>query len=117
MATAAELAGAKAPENIQSISFAPTLFGKPQRAHDYLYWEFYERSGKQAVRFGNWKAIRIPMHTGDVALYDLANDLNELFDVASAHPDVVARARKFMDEAHVPNPNWVNRASKSPKKK
>ena len=84
LATAADLAGAEVPKNTQSISFVPTLVGEPgaQKDHKYLYWEFYERGGKQAVRFGNWKAIRIPMHTGDVELYDLSTDLAELFDVA-----------------------------------
>jgi arylsulfatase A-like enzyme len=104
------------PENTQSISFVPTLVGdvEAQENHKYLYWEFYERGGKQAVRFGKWKAIRIPMHTGEVALYDLSSDLAELFDVAGAHPEVVARAKKFMDEAHEPNPNWVAGGKKKP---
>jgi len=117
MATAAELAGVQPPKNIQSISFLPALLGREQPTHKYLYWEFYERGGKQAVRFGNWKAIRIPMHTGKVQLYDLSTDLGELFDVAALHPDLVARAKAYMDEAHVPNPNWVNRPPRKPGKR
>ncbi|MGB0579373.1 MAG: arylsulfatase [Limisphaerales bacterium] len=116
MATAAELAGTKKPKNTQSISFVPTLTGKKQAQHDYLYWEFYERAGKQAVRFGNWKAIRTPMHHGEVQLYDLQNDLGELFDMADQRPDLVAQAKRYLDQAHVPNPNWVNRAPKKRKK-
>ena len=63
MATAAELGGVKPPEDVDSISFVPTLKGHAdeQAAHDYLYWEFYEQGGKQAVRFGDWKAIRMPI--------------------------------------------------------
>lgn len=109
MSTAAELAGAEPPKNIQSLSFLPALLGKKQKASEYLYWEFYERGGKQAVRFGQWKAIRIPMHTGPVELFDLATDLGELFDVSASHPELVAQAKRYMDAAHVPNPNWVNR--------
>lgn len=112
MATAAELAGVKAPKNIQSNSFLPALLGKKQKPSKYLYWEFYERGGKQAVRFGKWKAIRIPMHTGDVELFDLSTDLGELFDVSSKHPDIVKKAQSYMTEAHVPNPNWVNRVKR-----
>ena len=56
------------------------------RRHDYLLVEFYERGGKQAVRFGKWKAIRIPMHNGPVELFDLSTDLGELFDVSAAIP-------------------------------
>jgi arylsulfatase A-like enzyme len=114
IATAAELSGEKTPANTQSISFLPALLGKKQPRHEYLYWEFYERAGKQAVRFDQWKAIRMPMHTGEVALFDLSNDLAEMFNVADAHPDLVKRAKRHMDDAHVPNANWVNRP---PKKK
>jgi arylsulfatase A-like enzyme len=117
MATAAELAGVKTPQNIQSVSFLPALLGQPQKASEYLYWEFYERIAKQAVRFDNWKAIRIPMHTGDVQLYDLTTDLGELFDVSAAHPETVARAKRYLDAAHVPNPNWVPRTPKTKTKR
>ena len=57
--TFAELAGAKSRKGIDGRSFANVLTGKgkaPQ--HDFLYWEFHEQGGKQAVRQGKWKAIR-----------------------------------------------------------
>lgn len=118
MATAAELSGTQAPADIDSVSFAPTLTGNfaEQASHDYLYWEFYERGSKQAVRFGDWKAIRMPMHTGDIELYDLREDLGEANDIADAHPDIVAKAGAMMDEAHSPNSNWQPRgkAGKQP---
>ncbi len=51
--TAAELAGVAGPSGIDGISVAPTLLGKPgQKQHEYLYWEFFERGYKQAVRMG-----------------------------------------------------------------
>jgi len=109
MVTAAELAGATdalPAEGLDSISFLPALTGKPQVAHDYLYWEFYERVPKQAVRSGKWKAIRQPMITGTTKLYDLASDLAESTDVAVEHPEVVARMNAYLDEAHTPHPNW-----------
>ena len=115
MATACELAGVEIPKNTQSISFVPTLTGKPdaQKEHEYLYWEFYEGSGgKQAVRFGDWKAIRKPMMTGDIALYNLANDLAEQENLAGEKPDLVEKAQDFMEAAHEPNPNWQPRGKK-----
>lgn len=114
MATACELAGEETPEQTQSVSFLPMLLGLPhkQREHDYLYWEFYERGGKQAVRFGDWKAIRIPMFEGDVELFDLSKDLGEENNVAAEHPEVVAKAKAFMEQAHTPNANWKVRAAK-----
>lgn len=111
MATACALTDQDVPENTQSISFLPTLLGKPeeQKQHEYLYWEFYEKGSRQAVRFGDWKAIREPMFTGEVQLYNLAEDLAEETDVSGEKPDVVAKAVRFMEEAHQDNPNWVVR--------
>lgn len=109
MATCADLAGVKPPTHIDSISYLPTLLtgdDADQAEHDYLYWEFYERGGKQAVRAGRWKAIRKPMIVGPVELYDLENDLGEDNNIAEQHPDVVAQLINYMDQAHVPNDNW-----------
>ncbi len=108
MATAADLAGVACPENVDSISFAPTITGHPskQEAHRYLYWEFYEQGGKQAVRAGRWKAVRSPWQTGPTELFDLTEDIGEASDVAADHPDIVAQFEAMMDEAHVPNPAW-----------
>lgn len=108
MATAAELAGVKPPAGIDSISLVPTLTGSPeeQKQHEYLYWEFYEQGSRQAVRFGRWKAIRQPMLTGPVELYDLEADLGETEDIADQHPEVVATGKRYLDEAHTPHPNW-----------
>ncbi|KAA5544709.1 arylsulfatase [Roseiconus nitratireducens] len=111
MATAADLAGVKCPDNVDSISFLPTLSGHPdqQKEHEFLYWEFYEQGGKQAVRSGNWKAIRQPWGTGDTALYDLSEDLGETQDVSDQHPDQVERMQAMMDRAHVSHPDWQPR--------
>ncbi|MFH1921670.1 MAG: sulfatase-like hydrolase/transferase, partial [Planctomycetota bacterium] len=109
MATAADLAGVEVPEGLDSVSFLPTLVGQDdkQKRHDYLYWEFYERGTKQAVRMGKWKAVRQPMLTGKIELYDLAADLGEENDLAGEHPDLVARMDAIMAEAHVPSPRWT----------
>ncbi|TWT98620.1 arylsulfatase [Stieleria varia] len=109
--TVCELAGVKTPNNIDGISFVNTLMGKPdqQPQHDYLYWEFYEQGGKRAVRFGNWKAIQLNLNKNadsPVALYDLSQDIGETNDVASEHPDLVAKAKRFFTDAHTPSEFW-----------
>lgn len=111
LATAADLAGADVPEEVDSVSFAPTLKGAAdqQQQHRYLYWEFYEQGSRQAVRFGDWKAIRQPMHSGSIELYNLGSDVGETNDVAASHPDLVRQAANMMDEAHTPHPNWKPR--------
>jgi len=105
-ATAAELAGQPLPAGLDSRSFLPALLGQPQSPPEYLYWEFYENGSGQAVRFGDWKAIRRPMLTGAVELYDLATDLGEAHDVATQHPDLVARAKAYLEKSHVPSALW-----------
>ncbi|MFP6906006.1 MAG: hypothetical protein VCG02_12360 [Verrucomicrobiota bacterium] len=82
------------------------MTGKKQDTHKALYWEFYEGSSKQALRFGKWKAIRRPMFTGEVELYELSTDIGEKRNVASSHPEKVATAIKLMAAEHVDDPNW-----------
>lgn len=108
MATLAELAGASPPAHLDSLSFAPTLLGRAaaQPPHEFLYWEFYEGRSAQAVRFGDWKAVRSPLGTGPIELYDLATDRAEEKDVAAAHPAEVERARAWLDQAHQPSALW-----------
>lgn len=117
LATACDLAGVKTPANTDSISLAPTLLGQgQQKEHDYLYWEFYEQGSRQAVRAGQWKAIRQPMLHGPIELYNLDDDLGEQRDLAADHPDIVRRMAKLMDEAHVDHPLWKAPAPKPVKK-
>jgi arylsulfatase A len=101
-ATACALAGLAAPDT-DGISVAPTLLGKEQKGHDYLYWEFYERGFDQAVRLGDWKAV---VDDGKLSLYDLKADVGETADVASLHPEVVERMRAVIKSAHVPSDRW-----------
>ncbi|MEO0415625.1 MAG: arylsulfatase [Verrucomicrobiota bacterium] len=109
MATACELAGVETPQNTQSHSFAAALKGEAQPATSHLYWEFYEKGSKQAVRFGKWKAIRRPIFTGEIELYDLSSDIGEETNLAETHPDLVKKAESLMKSSHTPNPNWKPR--------
>jgi arylsulfatase A-like enzyme len=105
--TACEWAGVAIPPGIDGISYAPTLRGAGVQAqHDYLYWEFYEQGGKQAVRQGLWKAVRLDVgadREGPVELYHLGRDPAEHRDVAKEFPDVAQRLARLMDEAHTPS--------------
>jgi arylsulfatase A-like enzyme len=105
--TMVELAGAPAPAGIDGISFAPTLRGMTQRAHEFLYWETRERGGSQAVRWGDWKVVRrglLQTPDAPLELYDLPRDPAEGSDVAARHPDIVTRMREMMVRSHVPAP-------------
>ena len=93
--TACELAGVDAPDNIDGISFVPTLRGAPQPKHDYLFWSF---GAKKAVRKGNWKAV-IPGKEKDLELYDLQKDIGEETDVATAHPEITREMHRIIRES------------------
>ena len=107
MATVTDITRQALPAGLDSISIVPTLLGRSGQAeHEFLYFEFYEQGGRQSVRFGDWKAIREPLKTGPMQLFDLAHDLGETTNVANSHPDLVARAAAYMDRAHVDDPMW-----------
>ena len=103
--TFAELAGVKPAANVDGISFAPALTGKSiQKKHDYLYWEFHEQGGKQAVRQDNWKAVRLKAAgnpDGLVELYDLSKDPGETTNVTPQFPDKARELGRIMNKAHV----------------
>jgi arylsulfatase A-like enzyme len=103
--TFSELVKVNAPEDIDGISFLPTLIGgREQAEHDFLYWEFPSYQGQQAVRIGDWKGIRKDIFKGnmEVELYDLKNDLTESTDVSDQYPDIVAQIEIIMESEHTP---------------
>lgn len=109
--TCAELLGVDEPKDIDGISLLPTLLGNEnqQAKHDYLYWEFYERKGRQAVRMGNWKGIRYGVKKNPNAaleLYNLENDQGETTDVSKDNPQIVAEIMKIIEEAHIPSETY-----------
>ncbi|NOX99670.1 MAG: N-acetylgalactosamine-6-sulfatase, partial [Verrucomicrobia bacterium] len=50
-------------------------------------------------------------------LYDLSSDLGEDQNVAGQHPNIVARAVKYMEKGHQPDPKWKIPAPKKKKRK
>jgi arylsulfatase len=104
--TLGEVAGVPVPGPTDGISFLPTLKGRNGPVHDFLYWEFPEYNGQQAVRMGRWKGIRKDIQDGklDIALYDLETDAREQNDRAPEHPDVVEQIRQIMAREHQPSP-------------
>lgn len=109
MATAAELAGANPPGNLDSISFVPALLGgeREQPAHEFLYWEFHERGFSQAALYrGRWKGIRERSPNAPLSLYDLSVDIGERTNVAADHPEIVARIDAYLKAERSDSPDW-----------
>ncbi|MBO0721156.1 MAG: N-acetylgalactosamine-6-sulfatase, partial [Blastocatellia bacterium] len=103
--TAAEIASAKAPANIDGVSLLPAILGKKQIERTYLYWEFHEGGFKQAVRMGDWKAVRLSP-AAPLELFDLKNDLGEQKNVAEMHPEIVKRIEDYLKNARTDSPQW-----------
>ena len=111
-ATACELAEARVPADLDSISFVPTLLGhgQSQRSHEYLYWEFHEGGFSQAALYqGRWKAIRERSRSAPLKLYDLREDIAEQTDLAAAHPELAARLDDYLKTARSESADWPAR--------
>jgi arylsulfatase A-like enzyme len=119
--TLMELAGAKSatPKNIDGISLAPTLLGKPQPERPFLYREFPAYGGQQMVRMGDWKLVRQNLlppagakakaktaATPTLELYNLKADPAETTNIAAKHPDIVAKLEKVAREQHAGSPEF-----------
>jgi len=104
LATLADIAGAKAPNDTDGISFVPTLLSQPnkQKKHDYLFWDFASYGGQLAVHMGKWKGIKRDLRKNPDApleLYDLENDVSEKNNMAEEYPKAAASIEKIMLEA------------------
>ncbi|MHC4200367.1 MAG: arylsulfatase [Planctomycetota bacterium] len=107
MPTLAEVSGAKTPDNIDGISFLPTLLGQgKQRQHDFLYWEY---AGQVAVRRNNWKAFMARRQPWQ--LFDLDTDSREENDLAKKRPEILKEMIAYAKSAHAPAKvgSWVDR--------
>ncbi|HVY70592.1 MAG TPA: arylsulfatase, partial [Verrucomicrobiae bacterium] len=113
--TAAELAKAKPPEQTDGISLVPVLLGEePKQRHDFLYWEFHENGSKQAVRMGDWKAVRLEPGK-PLELYNLKNDASETNNIAASQPAIVARIEGYLKTARTESETWPLKSPPPPK--
>jgi len=99
--TCAELLDERLPEPTDGISMLPSLLGAPdkQKCHAHLYWEL---NGQQAVRMGQWKAVRLKPDR-KTQLFDLEADLGEQNDVADQNPKIVAKAEAILANGRTPS--------------
>jgi arylsulfatase A len=115
MPTLLDLAGHsdKLPGGIDGISFAPTLYGRPQEDRPMLYREFPGYGGQQLIRSGPWKLLRTgllplkskskPPTKPQVALYNVETDPGEISDVSKQHPEIVERLSQLAKANRTPS--------------
>lgn len=114
MPTLAELAGAGryVPKDIDGISMAATLTGQGRQGeHKFLYWEwpsydwstreYVEGGVRQAVRMGEYKAVRY-REDRPWELYNLAEDIGEQNNIAGKHPEAVAKIDEYVRRTREP---------------
>ncbi|MBW7890213.1 MAG: arylsulfatase [Chitinophagaceae bacterium] len=110
MPTFAQMAGLPIPSTTDGISILPTLESRgKQKQHRYLYWEFHEEGGRQAVRMGKWKGVKQQVMrdaNSPMELYNLDTDPGETIDIAQEYPQIVNKIQKIMDDAHRENPGF-----------
>jgi arylsulfatase A-like enzyme len=93
--------------NTDGISFLPTLLGKPQKKHDFLFWEMPAAQGgyTQAVRMGDWKAVK-PRPVAAFELYNLKDDPKEATNAADKNPDVIKKISEIAAREHSPERDY-----------
>lgn len=105
-----DIAGVKKPKDIDGISFYNTLIDKQkaQKEHKYLYFEFYEEGGKQAIVSKDWKYVKLNVRQGVNSnpvkneLYKLSEDGSEQKNVVHEYPVKVNEFEKYIKKAHAP---------------
>ena len=109
MPTLRDLTGTASPDDMDGVSLLPLLQGKKgQKEHDFLYFEFQELNGRQAVRQGPWKLVHMNIR-GDNPVYELYNldkDPGETTDLAASMPEKVAELQAIMRDSHIPSPDF-----------
>jgi len=111
--TCAELAGTKIPAAVRAdgLSLVSFLMGGPVPKREYFYWELHEGASLQAVRWGDWKAVRNGP-SKPIEIYDLKTDAAESKNLAVEQSGIVAKAESLMKSAHTDDPNWPMRDSR-----
>jgi arylsulfatase A-like enzyme len=104
MPTIAQLTGAKVPGEIDGRSLVPALKGQEFEPASSLYWELHNDGFAQAMRLGDWKAIRVVGKA--LELYNLKQDPQEKKNLATEHPDEVKRITALMHEARTDSDQW-----------
>ena len=131
--TLAEIAGAPRPDRLDGVSLLPLLTGETDSlAARPLFWHFpaYLQMGKNdrafedshdkpyfrtspcsVIRKGDWKLIEY-FETGELELYNLAEDLSEKNDLSEERPEkreaLHELLRQWREETSAPEPTAPN---------
>lgn len=106
MPTFAEIIGIEPPP-CDGISIMPTLLGESQKEHDYLYFEFQERNGRQCVIKDGWKLIKLNVATEPIyELYHIDTDSTERNNLIDREKLRAEELMNIMQAARTADENW-----------
>jgi len=105
--TFAEIAKATVPRDLDGVSVLPVWLDNKSASRKYLYWEFHEGGFMQALRMGNWKAVKRGVN-GKTELYDLDKDAAETRNIADSNAKIVSEADRIMKREHRVSPLWAD---------
>ena len=104
--TLAGAAQAPIPPAVDGVNVLPVILGKQSGiAERFLYWEFFENGFQQAVRWGDWKAVR-PQLGEPLEIYNLSRDLGETHNLAASSPAIVQTFEDYLRHARTASDNW-----------
>ncbi|QDV66011.1 arylsulfatase [Crateriforma conspicua] len=107
--TLADLVGQNTPAGKDGISFLPTLLGQEQtERHDHIFvFNRFAAMGSSAlIASDGFKLVEARRDQGVFQLYNIGEDNEERFDLASRYPDKVQRMKKIMQqESNSPRPD------------
>jgi arylsulfatase A-like enzyme len=101
MPTLADILNVPLATKTDGISFLPSLLSEDgQQQHDYLYWEFHELGGRQAVRKDNWKLVKHNVKSnGEYFLFNLDTDPGETKNLSEAYPNKLKELITILEKA------------------
>ena len=115
MATMAELIDGQIPPGKDSISYLPTLLGKPQlQKHDYVIVNNgFRIMGRTAlIAKEGWKLVEINRKKDVFQLYNIAEDNEERHNLQEQHPEIANQLKKILlHEINSPRPDIPKQAA------
>lgn len=93
-------------KQMDGVSLLPLLKGKgTQEPHDFLYFEFQEMNGRQAVRKGPWKLLHLNIRGKNPSyeLYNIEADPSECHNVINDYPEKASELKTIMKDARTEN--------------
>ncbi len=96
--TVAEIVGFDVPDGVDGTSILPALLETGISAEDrFLYWGGTPGRA-EAVRWGQWKAVREGPDQ-PLELFDLSSDIGEELDVSADHEEIVGEILAYLESA------------------